>query len=75
MWLRLVLSLYGSNRHSVIDKHITCKVVIDNKTKEVKIILGKFETEVGMYNAAEVICDALNIEFVAPIKEEEFTYH
>ena len=58
-----------------IDKHILCKVVVDYKTKELKIILGKFETDLGKINAAEALCNQLNIEFVPELLDEETTYH
>ena len=58
-----------------IDKHILCKVVVDYKTKELKIILGKFDTDIAMINAAEGICSALNVEFVPELLDEETPYH
>jgi len=44
-------------------KHITAKVIIDNKKKEVKIVIGKFDNESSMIEAAQTICEHLAIDF------------
>jgi|TARA_R100001509_G_C4675937_1_gene151799 hypothetical protein len=46
------------------DKQVLAKVVIDNKTKEVKIILGQFKDENSMITAAQIICEHLDIDFI-----------
>lgn len=45
------------------DKHVTAKVIIDNKTNEVKIVIGKFDNESSMIEAAQTICEHLAIDF------------
>tara|TARA_R100000742_G_C4279684_1_gene105330 strand:- start:20026 stop:20214 length:189 start_codon:yes stop_codon:yes gene_type:complete len=52
-----------------LNKHklVTAKVLIDNKSKEVKIIIGKFDSEKKMLEAAEIICEHLSIDFIPDI--------
>ena len=45
------------------DSLVTAKVIIDNKTKEVKIVIGKFDDEPSMIEAAQTICEHLAIDF------------
>ena len=51
-------------------KLITAKVIIDNKTNEVKIVIGKFDDEKSMINAAQVICEHLSIDFLPDLPIE-----
>lgn len=44
-------------------KHITAKVIIDNKTNEIKIVIGKFDDEKSMIEAAQTICEHLSLDF------------
>ena len=58
-----VYIIHGRSRHLNKHKLITAKVIIDNKTNEVKIVIGKFDNEKSMIEAAQEICEHLSIDF------------
>ena len=45
------------------DSLITAKIVINSKTKEVSIVIGKFDDEHSMVKAARELCEYLAIDF------------
>jgi len=45
------------------DSLITAKIVINSKTKEVSIVIGKFDDEQSMVKAARELCEYLAIDF------------
>lgn len=45
------------------DKLITAKVLINDKTNEVSIVIGKFDSEESMIQAAKELCEFLAIDF------------
>lgn len=58
------------------DKQVYAKVLIDIKTKEVKIILGQFKDENSMITAAQIICEHLDIDFIPELPNfTNYTIH
>ena len=60
-----------------MDKHsyITAKVIINNKTNEVSIVIGKFDNEQEMIKAAREICEHLAIDFSDELLALQETIH
>jgi len=45
------------------DSLITSKIIYNSKTKEVSIVIGKFDDEQSMVKAARELCEYLAIDF------------
>ena len=57
------------------DSYITAKVIINNKTKEVSIVIGKFDDEQAMLKAARELCEHLAIDFSDELLALQETIH